>query len=364
MANIIISPNMNLPVPIPGVDPGPDYANNEGASFLKIDAHDHSASKGVQIQPNGLNISTDLTFQLNNATNLRSTIFASQSAALALATDIGSIYNVNGNLYWNNNSGTPVQITNGTSIVGTAGSISGLPSGTASASYSGGTFAFQSATSTAANIDARSVILRNSGASSNALTLSAPSLAGGSYGIVLPALPPSVTEFVTIDTAGNMGTANSVSGSQIAALSLTGSQIANATITPAKMVAVNFAATASTTTSTTSTTLVDSGLSVTITVSGQRPVLVMLQASGVNFASVGANTAGNATFLAFLRNGTIVSYSASDNFSPSTATGYAPSIMSYVDFPTAGTYTYKLQWRCTTSGDVNMNNTQLIAVEL
>ena len=51
MANVTLSPNMNLPVPVVGQDPGPDWANNINSSLGILDQHDHTPGKGIQIVP-------------------------------------------------------------------------------------------------------------------------------------------------------------------------------------------------------------------------------------------------------------------------------------------------------------------------
>ena len=49
MPNTLPSPYMGMPVPVPGVDPGPDWAQNIVASLGIADAHDHSTGKGAPI---------------------------------------------------------------------------------------------------------------------------------------------------------------------------------------------------------------------------------------------------------------------------------------------------------------------------
>ena len=63
---------MSMPIPVVGVDPGPDYAENLNAALLILDTHDHSPGKGVAITPAGINITSDLPFGGFNATALRS----------------------------------------------------------------------------------------------------------------------------------------------------------------------------------------------------------------------------------------------------------------------------------------------------
>jgi hypothetical protein len=214
MANTIPSPNMILPIPVPGVDPGPDYANNLNASLLKIDLHDHTPGKGIQVPSNGIDINLDLPFNGFNATALRSARFAVQSAVLSLASDIGCAYVSGVDLYYNDINGNNIRITQSGGIAGTPGSISNLTP-PASASYVSGTqtFVFQSGVNTPANLDGAALILRNLTASSPGLTLQAPTLSSD-YAITLPALP-ATTSFVTIDASGNMQTSSSIQNSYV-----------------------------------------------------------------------------------------------------------------------------------------------------
>jgi hypothetical protein len=89
MADVIISPNMMMPVPIPGVDPGPDWANNVNACLSIIDGHNHALGTGVQVTPAGLNINTDLPILGNNLTQVRSIRFNPQGSPLTLPADVG-----------------------------------------------------------------------------------------------------------------------------------------------------------------------------------------------------------------------------------------------------------------------------------
>src|SRR5271166_4376297 len=165
MANSYTTPNMNLVVPVVSVDPGPDWASNLNASLTILDSHNHAPGSGVQITPNGLNINSDLTFQVNNATNLKTARFSPQVSLPALAPNIGCLCVINADLYYNDTLGNQVRITQGGAVAGATGTITGLPSGTASAAYSStsGTFIFQQATSTAANMDIATLVLRYPG---------------------------------------------------------------------------------------------------------------------------------------------------------------------------------------------------------
>lgn len=210
MSDVTISPNMNLPVPIVGQELAPTWATDLNNSLNLIDSHNHSANQGVQINPSGININADLPFNGNNAISLRTTRFVSQLSPIpASGLDIGCLYESGVDLYYNDGAGNQIRITQGGNVAGAAGTITGLPSGTASASYqsSSGTFVFDQATSTGANIDVASIIIRYPGSyptpAGNFILLEAPSSLSGGYSLILPSIPAS-TSIVTLDTSGNI----------------------------------------------------------------------------------------------------------------------------------------------------------------
>lgn len=204
MANTVTSPNMNLPVPTVGVDPGPDWANNLNSCLGAIDSHNHSPGQGVSISPSGLNISSDLPFNNNNATTLRSTRFQAQGSNLNLPSDLGCLYVSGVDLFYNDENGNQIRITQSGSIVGTAGSISGLPSGTASVSYAAGTYTFQSATNTPGAIASGPVSIGNSTVGSPTVTLAPNNAIASNYSLSLPAALPGSTSVLTVDNSGNV----------------------------------------------------------------------------------------------------------------------------------------------------------------
>lgn len=204
MSNTTISPNMNLIVPTPSVDPGPDWANNINASLSIIDQHNHSPGSGVQITPAGININVDLPFNANNATGLRSVRFNPQIAPLGLASDIGCLYEVSADLYYNDGAGNQIRITESGSVTGSAGTITGLPSGTASAAYSAGTFTFQSATSTPANLAVGPITLGTNTAGSKTITISPTVGQAANYNLFLPAVAPTANQVLVSDGSGNL----------------------------------------------------------------------------------------------------------------------------------------------------------------
>ena len=200
MANVNLSPDMNLPIPIVGVAPGPEYAQDVNNCLTLIDSHDHTPGFGVQITPAGININT--TFNINN--QLLANVGGIQLTSQVVTPSISSIYESGTDLFFVDGLGNNIQITQNGGIAGSPGSISNLTP-PASAAYIAGssTFVWQSGVNIAANMDFGSAILRNLSPNSTfGLTLSPPSLSSN-YTLTLP-LVPAVSSFLQIDTSGTI----------------------------------------------------------------------------------------------------------------------------------------------------------------
>ncbi len=205
MSNTTISPNMNLPVPNVGEDPGPDWATNVDACLNAIDSHNHGAGQGVPIAADGISIQTDLPMNDNNLTDVRSVNFEVQGSPLALGTDIGCIYVSGKDLYYNDEDGNHVRITTGGNVNAGAGSITGLPSGTASVAFSAGTYTFESATSTPATINVGPIVTGAATASPKTVTIAASGSQPANYGLTWPLALPGATSVLSVDSVGQMG---------------------------------------------------------------------------------------------------------------------------------------------------------------
>lgn len=396
MANTTNTPNMGLAVPVVGVDPGPTWGTDLNSCFTLIDQHDHSPGSGVQITPSGLNINSDLSYQSNNLTFVRSVRFAAQAAALAGASDLGCAYVAGVDLYFNDLNGNHIQITQSGGIAGSPGSIANLTS-PATASYvaANQTFVWQSAVNTPANLDAASVILRNLVASSKGLTLSPPAAMGSNYTITLPALPGANGNILQSDTSGNLSAvlavdnstleissntlrvkSSGITSTQIAANAVGTTQIADAAVTQAKRVALGQQLSSGSGTATYSgTTFTDvTGCSISITTTG-RPVYLALvtiqtvaQPCLVVTTSTSVSTLGAA--IAIHRSGTGIITSMAQSFVFSAASvnnsfSILPGSIAYIDTPAAGTYTYKIQANTSLSTvSLFFNGVKLIAYEL
>ena len=123
MANYTTDPVTGINIPTVGVDPGPDYAVNISNALETLAHLTHTGASnldGYQIPTAGLNINADLPLQSNNLIGARSVRFTSQSSTLSGLGDVGCAYVNSGNLYYNNGSGVPIQITSGSNVYVTA----------------------------------------------------------------------------------------------------------------------------------------------------------------------------------------------------------------------------------------------------
>lgn len=375
MPDTTLSPNMNLIIPTVSLDPGPDWANNINSSLSILDQHTHAPGSGVPITQDAISLTAalpsydSLSFNSSNAYNLRSVRFVSQAAALALGTDLRCLYSVSADLYYNDGAGNQVRITQGGSVTGSSGTITGLPSGTASAAYSSGTFTFQSATNTAANIDGGSYVFRNATASSFGLTLSPPNAMGANYALTLPSLP-GATSIMRLDTSGTMSASLVVDNSTIVISSNT-LQVPNGGITRPKMVAVGqqISSSCGLYVVSTNTPAAVTNLSVTLTTTG-RPVMVLIQSdavasnNGCNVEVDGGVGGAAKTTLTYMRDSTDIGYYEYIS-SASTATRW-PGMSFVLDTPAAGTYTYSIEAVVIGSGSFSstINFAVLVAYEL
>lgn len=208
MANTFPSPNMGMQLPTPTVDPGPQYAIDNNTAFGVVDAHNHTAGSGVLVPVAGLNINADLPLNSNNLTLIRSCRFVNNGSVLSGTSDRGCIYEVNGDLYYNDSSGNQIRITaSGAVNTSGSGSISGMTGTTATATYSSGSslFTFSSNTSTPANFSTGPLTLGQNLLGTKTVTLTPSASQSANYSLTFPtALPVSSPNFIWSDTAGNL----------------------------------------------------------------------------------------------------------------------------------------------------------------
>jgi len=205
--SFIVSPNMFLPVPTVGQEPGPDYAIDVNNALTLIDQHDHSPGRGVLITTSGININTNFSFNGFSLIDAGSIVLVPQLSASTTPQSLSAAPGGEGppqqDLWYTPDTGVPIQITKNGIVNSTASSIPGE-------SYAAGTF-FWTQTQDGfpnrpANFDIGSITLRpNINLTTNGVILGPPSAIASQYNINLPLLP-SVTSFMAIDNSGNITT--------------------------------------------------------------------------------------------------------------------------------------------------------------
>lgn len=142
----MVTPLMGLVLPDVLITLGPQWASDVNDAFSRVDTHDHTTGKGTKVPISAVTINSAIDMQsAYDLINARSLRFVNHSAVLSLPTDIGAIYESGGNLWYNNSTGTPVQITSGAGLafasLGTIGGDYG-PGNPAEVTYSGLTFTY------------------------------------------------------------------------------------------------------------------------------------------------------------------------------------------------------------------------------
>lgn len=357
MAGESYSPNMNLVLPGVGVTAGPVYANDLNQSLNILDQHNHAPGSGVQITPDGLNINSNFTMNNNNIIAIKSLRLQDQVSALSGGSDLGCMYRVADDLYYNDGLGNQIRLTQSGSVAGTSGSIANLVS-PASATFVSlsSTIVFQSDVNTAASLDAGSILLRNITASSKALTLSPPAAMASDYSITLPSLPSS-QKIMTLDASGNMSAAYVTATSDIA-VSSNSIIINTGAVTYDKM---------SSTANFSSVNIPGGGVinaaintDYEVTSPGHRPQIttngrpVLLQFTGGDFSqthSVSVVPSYSSFTIKIYRNGTLISISSARSGDTGIASGNNPSLFvpagsfNIVDYPPAGLQEYSVYIR-------------------
>lgn len=345
-----ITPNMLLTVPVVGIEPGPDWASDINNCLTLIDQHDHTPGFGVQLTAASINVNTTFPMNNNQITGIAAAVFTAQTS---FATNL-ALYVIANDIYYRDGAGNQVRITQSGSVTGSAGTITGLPSGTASATYTAinQTFTFQSATNTAANLDAGSLLMRNLSPNSTfALTLSPPAALGSNYTVTLPTLPAS-TKIMTMTSAGAIaadyvvdGTTITISGSTIGvpSLGIGTAQIANGAVTPGKRsTAVTGLSSASgDLTYTNQAAYVDiTNMTVTLTTTG-RPCVMVLVPDGSGTSGLQMSGASAVVNFRWLVNGSNVGevqMTAVDS-----GVNMLPGGLTTTSTPAAGSNVFKLQ---------------------
>lgn len=211
------TPLMNLLLPDPGVTVGPLWAQELNDAFEVLDGHNHLPGSGALVPVDALSINKDLPLAGFNLTNARAVRVNKQTGTLVTSADKNQVYSVNGDMYWNNDSGVPIRLTNGTgiNISGVAGFYGDYaqPGVPAAATYSNTTktFTFTQNTGITAIINAATYQLSQptSGAQSVSLKAAASTTA---YDFIFPATGAGVASRLEIATSGQVSFVNRLVG--------------------------------------------------------------------------------------------------------------------------------------------------------
>lgn len=112
MAN---TPNMNLELPTVGADENV-WDDKINAALEVVDVHDHTPGKGVKVPVAGIDFNDNIDLENNKLKNVDTVRMTDNLAVKTAADDVRNVYVVNGDLYYNNAAGVPVQITVGSAV--------------------------------------------------------------------------------------------------------------------------------------------------------------------------------------------------------------------------------------------------------
>lgn len=217
--------NMRLVLPVPGLTPSPLWAPMLITAMGLVDTHDHTPGKGVRVPVAGLNINADFPLNGFNLTLARSLRVTSQSSALTGPFDLRALYSVNGDLYWNNGSGTAVQLTAGSGLnAASIGGIGGDYVGSGASVYytsSSKAYSFTSSTGVRGGIEGGPFYVYDPVSSGKYVRLGAPSGLAANYSLTLPTALPASTLPLLISTTGQVSP-TAITGQQLS-LTLPGS---------------------------------------------------------------------------------------------------------------------------------------------
>jgi len=240
-----LTDEMDLEIQTPLTTPGPTWATKINNNFTIIDGHNHTSGKGASLSQAAVVISGNYEFNSYRIVDAGGIQFTNLSAAPSTSADANGVFAVNGDLYWVNASGVPVQITSGTGIniasVGTIGGDYGQVGVTASAVYSNTTktFSWTQSSGVAAKMATGSVIVYHESAGVQGVTIAAKSTTA-QYTLSFPTVAPNTTNmFRVYDTAGDSifktlttdGTLNITPSASNLSFSLPQSIATNATVT-------------------------------------------------------------------------------------------------------------------------------------
>jgi len=382
------TPYMSLILPVPTLEPGPTWAEELVTAYETIDSHNHTSDQGVAVPSTGLNINADLYINNYNFINFRTSRYQDQGSSLSDPTDVGCVYIAGGDLYYNNDTGFPIQITAGNAL--NAASIGGIggdyATSSASVYYTAAqtTFYFIQASNQVALLAGGAYSFYEDLLSGFATTVQASPSIAASYTLTLPTALPASQAVLSSNASGVMSFA--VVDNSTLEISSSTLQIKDHGVTQVKKALMSTGTTvgagnlaissdcgnfASNTTSYVDVT----NFELTITTTG-RPVYIStipLATSGANvgyFEIGGTNTTDTLNaYVKILRDGTKIAETLFSFTGPSGSfhfdVTYPPASVMFLDVVTAGTYTYKMQvYVPVSTTTITVNRCQMVVWEI
>lgn len=228
------SPNMLLVIPDPQVTPGPAWAQQVADALERIDEHDHTTGMGVALSSQSIIVDADLSLEGFNLINIRTLRLSTQLITPITSDDLQIVYSMGGELFYRDDAGNAVQITNGGSIAGTAGTIANLGTGGSSANFNDTSDLFTFLYSPSkpgkfAHADLDLYPYDGSNTYTNNVTLRVNTTLSGDYSFILPDALPARQAPLTLGSTGQV-TSLVLNDGQVLIGSSSGSPLA-ATIT-------------------------------------------------------------------------------------------------------------------------------------
>lgn len=222
-------PNMTLVIPTENGDADVWDTILNSQTFPRIDAHDHTTGNGVRIPSAALKINADVMWAsggINYAITDAKAFDFTPVASSAVATYASALFvdSADNNLYFRNQLGTNVKITDGNTInVSIVGGIGGDYAAIGALfDYDDANDTYRARQETAASvrqyakIASADLILREYKAAGdptvpvNAVTLKSPAALAASYAVTMPAALPAAASIVQLDAAGVMTASNTI----------------------------------------------------------------------------------------------------------------------------------------------------------
>lgn len=210
-------------IPTVSVTVGPTYAAGVNACLEEI-----RATLDAKVTPAGFDVNAALSFLSGGTnypvTNLERANFQNKGAAISASVYPNALYVVNGDLYYNDNSGNQVRIINAGALnISATGGItgSGYGSGSVEVNWSAGDSAYKLKSGASSYASAWMNDLYLNDGDTNFVRITAQAM-GADYALTLPAALPGSTQILQVSSSGTVSASNTVANPVTFSGSITG----------------------------------------------------------------------------------------------------------------------------------------------